>query len=499
MPEQSKAYEELEHRFRRIGALGDAESMLHWDLSTMMPAGGSQSRADQLATLRALRHGLLTAPDMADLLSAAAEDASLDVWEQANVREMRRSWRHATALTERQVEVLSRATTTCEGIWREARSSSDFHRVLAPLTRLLDLIREQALAKADALGLDPYDALLDEYEPDGRAADIDGVFADLSQFLPEFLPKVLERQAHEGTPAEPQGPFPIEKQREIAVALMQRLGFDFRHGRLDVSLHPFCGGTPDDVRITTRYDEADFRSALMGVMHETGHALYERGLPSAWRGLPVGHARGMLLHESQSLLIEMQVCRSRPFLHFATPLLRQAFGGRGPAWEAESLYRHYTRVEPGFIRVDADEVTYPAHVILRYNLERAMLAGDLAPAELPGAWNDGMEKMLGIRPPNDTLGCLQDIHWYDGAWGYFPTYTLGAMAAAQLFQAAVVSDTAIPDGIMHGDFAPLLQWLRTNVHGQGSLLSTRDLMTRATGRPLHARAFKEHLQNRYLD
>ena len=252
---------------------------------------------------------------------------------------------------------------------------------------------------------------------------------------------------------------------------MERLGFDFHHGRLDVSLHPFCGGTPDDVRITTRYDEADFRSALMGVMHETGHALYERGLPAAWRGLPVGDARGMMLHESQSLLIEMQVCRSRAFLAFAAPLLREAFGGDGPAWRADNLYRYYTRVEPGFIRVEADEVTYPAHVILRYDLERAMIAGDLDPADLPGAWNDGMRKLLGITPPNDRLGCLQDIHWYDGAWGYFPTYTLGAMAAAQIFQAAVAAEPAIPDGIARGEFAPLVGWLRANVHGKGSLLS----------------------------
>ena len=279
---------------------------------------------------------------------------------------------------------------------------------------------------------------------------------------------------------------------------MELLGFDFHHGRLDVSLHPFCGGTPDDVRITTRYDEADFSSALMGVMHETGHALYERGLPAAWRGLPVGEPRGMMLHESQSLLIEMQVCRSRAFLDFAAPLFRREFGGDGPAWQADDLYRSYTRVEPGLIRVEADEVTYPAHVILRYNLERAMIAGDLDPADLPGAWNDGMRKLLGVTPPNDRLGCLQDIHWYDGAWGYFPTYTLGAMAAAQLFQAAVAADAAIPTGIAQGDFAPLIGWLRANVHAKGSLLTARELLSEATGRPLDPEAFKAHLRRRYL-
>jgi carboxypeptidase Taq len=492
------AYGKLEDRFRRIGALRDAEAMLHWDLATMMPAGGAEARADQLATLKALRHGLLTTPEVRDWLAEAATDSVLDHWRRANVREMRRQWAHATALTEAQVEALSRATTACEAAWRGAKADADYAAVLPALTELLARVREAAQAKAQRLNLSPYDALLDEYEPDGRAEDIDRVFADLARFLPDFLPRVLERQRGGQPPLEPSGPFPINKQRKISVRLMELVGFDFRHGRLDVSLHPFCGGTPDDVRITTRYDEKDFSSALMGVMHETGHALYERGLPAAWRGLPVGEARGMMLHESQSLLIEMQVCRSRAFLDFVAPLLRREFGGGGPAWQADNLYRRYTRVEPGPIRVEADEVTYPAHVILRYNLERAMIAGDLDPADLPGAWNDGMRTLLGITPPNDRLGCLQDIHWYDGAWGYFPTYTLGAMAAAQLFQAAVAAEPAIPEAIARGDFAPLVGWLRTNVHSKGSLLSSRDLLTEATGRPLDHEAFKAHLRRRYL-
>jgi carboxypeptidase Taq len=324
------------------------------------------------------------------------------------------------------------------------------------------------------------------------------VFADLAAFLPGFLEEVLARQRRQPVVLAPEGPFPIERQRALAVMLMERLGFDFDHGRLDVSLHPFCGGTPDDVRITTRYDEADFTSALMGVLHETGHALYERGLPARWRSQPVGQARGMSVHESQSLLVEMQVCRSRGFLGFAAPLLRQAFEAEGPAWETDNLYRLYTRVEPGCIRVDADEVTYPAHVILRYRLERAMVAGDLAIADLPAAWNEGHKTLLGIVPPDDRRGCLQDIHWYDGAWGYFPTYTLGAMTAAQLFAAARDADPSIEPGIARGDFAPLLSWLRANVHGKGSRLSSSALLQEATGRPLDAEVFKAHLRRRYL-
>jgi len=492
------AYPALQDRFRRIGALRDAEAMLHWDLATMMPKGGAQARGEQLAVLKGLRHGLLVSAETGERLAAAAEDPHLDAWQQANVHEMRRQWTHATALSEAQVEALSRAATACEQAWREARAHSDFPRVLPHLMALLDLVRETAQAKAERLGLSPYDALLDEYEPDGRSAEIDALFADLGAFLPEFLPQVLERQARAPAAPEPAGPFPVEAQRRAGLRLMDVIGFDFHHGRLDISLHPFCGGTPDDVRITTRYDETDFRSALMGVLHETGHALYERGLPAEWRGQPVGEARGMALHESQSLLIEMQVCRSQAFLDYAAPVLRQALSGSGPAWDAQNLYRHYIRVDPGFIRVEADEVTYPAHVILRYDLERAMIAGDLVPADLPGAWSDGLHRLLGLRPADDRHGCLQDIHWFDGAWGYFPTYTLGAMAAAQLYAAALEAEPRIPEEISRGEFATLLGWLRRHLHARASFCSTQDLLIDASGTPLRTEPFRMHLQRRYL-
>ena len=236
----------------------------------------------------------------------------------------------------------------------------------------------------------------------------------------------------------------------------------------------------------------------MGVLHETGHALYQRGLPAEWRLQPVGRARGMAMHESQSLLLEMQVCRSRAFLTYAAPIIRAAFGGDAPEWEVEALYRRQIRVRRGFIRVDADEVTYPAHVILRYRLERAMLAGDLDPTDLPGAWAAAMREMLGVAPDNDREGCLQDIHWYDGNWGYFPTYTLGALIAAQLFEAARRDVPGLMQAIAEGEFAPLLGWARGRVHSKGSLLSTAELVETATGQPLGAASFERHLRDRYL-
>lgn len=497
----SAAYRRLEERFRQINALSGAEAMLQWDLATMMPPRGAAARADQIAAVKAAGHDLLTRPEVADWIAEATADDDLDAWQHANLREMARAHRHATALSPAQVESLSRATSACEAAWRNARAADRFADVLPALDTLLAWVRETALAKAECLALTPYDALLDQYEPGARTDSIDRIFAALTPSLRDLLPAILDRQARLPPPPTFTGPFPVDAQRRVAVRLMQALGFDFDHGRLDISLHPFCGGTADDVRITTRYDEDDFRSALMGVLHETGHALYERGLPAEWRGQPVGEARGMAIHESQSLLIEMQVCRSRDFLAFAAPLLAEALAGNGGggSWTADALFRHYTRVEPGLIRVDADEVTYPSHVILRYELERAMLAGELRPADLPGAWNEGLERHLGLRPPNDRLGCLQDIHWYDGAFGYFPTYTLGALAAAQLFAAAVRERPDIPAAIAGGMFAPLLAWLRQHVHGLGSSMSSDALLADATGEPLNVSAFIAHLRRRYLD
>ena len=491
------AYRQLETRFRRIGAIEQAIAMLHWDAAAIMPAGGAGARAEQLATLRVIAHEELTAPELDDLVvEAERESNALDSWQRANLREIGRRRKHAAALPGSLVEAESRACSECESVWRDARPRNDFAAVLPLLERVLGLQREIAAIKGDHLGTTPYEALLDQYEPGGSVATIDRLFDQIAALLPDLLEAVLTRQA--ALPLPPAGPFPVDLQRRVGMRLMERIGFDFAYGRLDASAHPFCGGIPDDVRITTRYDENDFARALMAVLHETGHALYQRGLPDEWRLQPVGRARGMAMHESQSLLLEMQVCRSPAFMAFAAPILREAFGADGPGWEADALYRRQIRVERSLIRVDADEVTYPAHVILRYRLERAMLAGDLAPADLPGAWSDGLHELLGVAPADDREGCLQDIHWYDGIWGYFPTYTLGALIAAQLFEAARAAIPDVLEAIAAGEFASLLSWLRERVHSKGSLLSTAQLVEAATGRPLATASFERHLRNRYL-
>jgi carboxypeptidase Taq len=492
------AYDRLTARFARIATLGEASSVLSWDAATMMPRGGGAARGDQLAVLAGMQHSLLVAPGVDEDLAEAEAADETDPWRAANLRLMRHAYIRATALPPDLVEAQARANSACEKVWREARRLSDFAMVRPHLQEVVRLIREAAAALAPALNLGPYDALMDGFQRGMRTADVTRVFGDYEAFLREALPRAEARQARNPAPRRPVGPFPVEVQEALCRRLAERLGLDFAHARLDRSAHPFSGGTPADVRITSRYDEADFTQAVLAVVHETGHALYERGLPEAWARQPVGEAAGMAAHESQSLIVEMQACRSDAFLTWLGPELHTAFGGDDVPYGADNLGRLWRRVERGFIRVDADEMTYPAHVILRFRLEQALVAGSLAVADLPGAWNDGFRALLGIAPPDDRRGCLQDIHWYDGAFGYFPSYTLGAMAAAQLMAAARREVAGLEAALGRGDLSPLLGWLRIKVHGKGSLLEFNELLTQATGKPLDPTDFEAHLATRYL-
>jgi carboxypeptidase Taq len=490
------AYARLKDRFARIATLGEAQAMLHWDASAMMPPGGAAARGEQLAALAGLSHELLTAPSVAEDLAAAEAGGE---WDAANLALMRRAQARAAALPTALVEATARANSACETIWREAKARSDFALVRPALEEVVRLQREAAQALSAAIGLSPYDSLMDGYQRGVTAAEVEPVFTAYEAFLKEALPRAEAIQAAKPAPVPPVGPFPVAAQRALCRRLSERVGLDYAHARLDESLHPFCGGTPTDIRITTFYSEEEFAKSLLGVVHETGHALYERGLPADWARQPVGEAAGMAAHESQSLLVEMQACRSDAFLAFLGPELQAAFGGDPAPYARDNLARLWRRVGRGFIRVDADELTYPAHVILRFRLERAMIEGTLEVADLPGAWNEGFAALLGIAPPDDSRGCLQDIHWHDGAFGYFPSYTLGAMAAAQLMRAARRAIPELDAGLARGEMGPLIGWLREKVHGQGARLGFQDLLRHATGKPLDPQDFTDHLRSRYLD
>ena len=489
------AYQRLTARFELISTIGECASMLGWDAAAVMPPGGGAARGDQLAVLAVLGHERLVAPDVAADLAAAETS---DEWQAANLRLMRHAYARAKALPADLVDAQAKANSHCEKVWRIARKNADFRMVQPHLAEVLRLTREAASALSDALGLSPYDALMDGYQQGIGADDVTPIFAAYEDFLATTLPEVEALQARQPKAIRPDGPFPIEAQEAFCRDIAQRIGLDFDHARLDQSAHPFSGGTQTDVRITTRYIEEDVTSAILAVVHETGHALYERGLPSAYARQPVGEAAGMAVHESQSLIVEMQACRSDAFLGWLGGHLHATFGGSAEPYRLENLGRLWRRVERGFIRVDADELTYPAHVILRFRLEQAMIAGDLTVVDLPGAWNDGLQALLGITPPDDAQGCLQDIHWYDGAFGYFPSYTLGAMSAAQLMRAARQQVPGIDDAFGRGDLSPLLSWLRVHVHGIGSRLDFNAILEQATGGKLDPLAFQSHLRQRYL-
>ncbi|MEO7008851.1 MAG: carboxypeptidase M32, partial [Caldimonas sp.] len=430
-------------------------------------------------------------------LFAAADGEALDEAERANLREMRREWRRSNALPEALVEASTLAGLRCEHAWRTQRPAHDWAGFLENFRPVLRLAREESKYLADAFGLAPYDALLDQYEPGMTSAVVDRLFGDLQAWLPDLLRRVRERQAGVAC-VRADGPFAKAQQRALSREVMKLLGFDFAAGRLDESAHPFSGGVPEDTRLTTRYREADFLQALMSTIHETGHARYEQNLPRARLGQPIARARSMGIHESQSLAFEMQLARSRAFAGLLAPRIAAQFGA-SPAFEPDNLHCLITRVVPGPIRVDADELTYPAHVILRYGIERRLIAGEVEAEDIPALWDAGMQALLGIGTRGDYRdGCMQDVHWSAGLFGYFPCYTLGAMYAAQWFAAMRGAMPDIDERIARGDLDAVFDWLRTNIWLHGSRWTTDELATRASGSALDPAHFRRHLEARYL-
>ncbi len=490
-------YQQLEHIFEEIAHLSHLDAITSWDEAVMMPAGGGEARADAQAYLQRIRHEKLANPQVGELIEQSRNLVFNNEWQAANYALMTRQYRKATALSSDLVAKITQATTKCEQSWRQMRANNNWHDFIPLFEEVVVLIRESANIRAEKFKLDPYDILIDDYSPNLTQAIIDPIFDQLKIQLPSLIAHIIDAQSkHPITPLN--GLFPIAKQQVFSKALMSALGFNFNQGRFDTSHHPFCGGDPTDVRITTRYNDNEFISAAMGICHETGHARYEQGLPRQWLRQPVGHALGMAVHESQSLLVEMQACRSRAFMNFFAPLAEEVFGVQ-PGLNPENLYRIYTKVARSLIRVDADEVSYPLHIILRYEIEKELIHGKLTVRDLPERWHHAVQQYLQLSThDNFKDGIMQDVHWPAGLFGYFPAYTLGSLTAAQLFYHAVEAHPDIPEQLAVGSFDALFQWLNTHIHSKGSSISFDKLISESTGEPLNPNYFINHIKMRYL-
>ncbi|MCE0492486.1 carboxypeptidase M32 [Vibrio salinus] len=492
-----KAYEKLIAHFKRISRFEHLSAICGWDQAAMMPSGGSDARAEAMAELHVHIHKLLTQPQIFDWLEEAS-DLDLSVDQQAELREIRRQWELSNILPESLVEAKSLAGAKCEHAWRTQRSENDWSGFAKNWKEVVALSQEEAQVRSEITGLSKYDAMMQLYEPGQSSMVLDTMFDDIKSWLPSLISDVMDKQASENMIA-PKGQYSPQTQKKLGVDVMQLLGFDFNHGRLDESIHPFCGGVPSDVRITTRYNPDEFVQSLMGIVHETGHARYEQGLPKAFSGTPAGQARSMGIHESQSLFFEMQIGRNPLFLSHLSRMAQRHFSAENdPVFQAGNFTKIYTRVNRGLIRVDADEVTYPAHIILRYEIERDLINGDIHYQDVPELWDLKMTEYLGLSTKNNFRdGCMQDIHWTDGSFGYFPSYTLGAIYAAQ-FMAAMCKTVNVNNVIQNGNLSPIFNWLSDNIWSKGSLLKTNELISSATGENINITYFKRHLQNRYL-
>jgi carboxypeptidase Taq len=497
----NRAYGELSERFSTASKLAGARTLLFWDSQTNMPKAGAWGRGEEIAAIDAVSQDLIAAPDAAELFDTAQE--ALDALtrpERANLTEMHRIWRHSAAIPKDLVTEKARLCASLQQDWLAAKASNNFELFAKGFVQLMPLQREIAQTKGEVLGLKPYDAMMDAVDPGLTQATVDPIFDDLEEALPALLAEVVDRQAAWPAPKPLSGDFSEDRQRRLSYELLTAVGHSLANSRIDSAPHPFAlAGSPGDNRITTRFDADNIRFAILATLHESGHALYEANLPRELAFSPVGVARGATAHESQSLSVEMQAGRSREFLTWLAPRMQAAFGGDPESWTPDNVINTWRRAGDGYIRVEADEISYPLHIILRYRLEKALLSGDLKIADLPGAWSDLSQALFGRRPPDHAHGCLQDIHWAMGMFGYFPNYALGAALAAQLFERAVKDDPAVLANLANGDFAAYRAWVVPRIHQRSSQVSFRDLVEDATGAPLSGEALKRHLRRRYLE
>jgi carboxypeptidase Taq len=493
-----QAYQQLIGRIKDCGILASCAEALGWDERTYMPHRGSAHRAEQMALLARLTHEGLSAPQIGELLatievSPLVRDA--DSVPAANVREIRRHHDRAVKLPKELVEEIARTTTRAQQVWQESRQANDFSTFRPWLEKIVRLKRQEA----EAVGYRdvPYDALLDLYEPGATTAEVRRIFADLAAELVPLVGAITSssrqapRQILERT-------YPVDRQEAFGRAAAAAIGFDFDAGRLDVTTHPFCSGLgPGDCRITTRYNPQRFNDAFFGILHEAGHGIYEQGLDPEQFGTPAGSAASLGIHESQSRLWENQVGRSRSFWEHFFPRARETFPDALGCVALGDFVFAINDVRPTYIRVEADEATYNLHIILRFELEQALVSGDLAPADVPAAWSERFERSFGLKPPTDALGCLQDIHWSMGGLGYFPTYTLGNLYAAQLMEKARHDLGDLDAEFRGGEFGRLKGWLNEKIHRPGQRYRAADLCRRITGADISHRPLLGYLRAKY--
>ncbi|MUV90007.1 carboxypeptidase M32 [Halapricum sp. CBA1109] len=489
------AYTTLLEQYQRVANVEAASGLLSWDQQVTMPEGGAPARGQQLSTLSGLQHELLTDDAVAEALEEL-DDAELTDEQAAVVREIRRQYRRADAVPQALVEEISAKSSEALEMWEQAKAEDDFETFAPILEELIELKREYA-EHIDP-DRDPYAVLFEDYEP---YVDLDTAERVLTRLREELVPLIddIGDSGVEQPRPFADGTFPEDDQEALSRDILDRLGYDWEHGRLDVSSHPFTSGTQYDSRITTRFDEDDPLGALTATIHEFGHAFYSLGLPREAYGTPLGEDRDLSVHESQSRLWENHVGRSEPFWDLVADDLDAHFEDLDDA-DPETLYRAANRVyDDNLIRVEADELTYHMHIVVRFEIERELISGDLDVADVPEVWNDKYEQYLGLRPETDAEGCLQDIHWSHGSFGYFPTYSLGSVLAAQLFAAAEDDLGDLDEDIRTGEFDALAEWLREHVHRHGARYETDELIERATGEGLTADYFLEYVAGKYGD
>ena len=496
MDSQSTHLTQFEQHTEELMLLRSVLQTLSWDQETMMPIQGGAFRARQMSALSAFYHQKLTDPFLGELLEHL-QDEELDLWPMTAVREIVRDRDKAMRLPERLVRELAETTSLAYAAWVQARGQSDWSQFSPWLEKVLRLKREEArcLQESDSL----YDALLDHYEPGMTVQELDGLFAILRPRLTELLDKI------QGSSRQPdqdlfKGHFPAAQQQDFGRQVLSAMGFQWKAGRLDRSPHPFCTGlSPLDVRITTRYSEDDFSTSLFGIIHEGGHALYEQGLDSQHYGSAACDAISLGIHESQSRLWENQVGRSRAFWEHWFPHLKEIFPGQLDHISMDTLVRGINRVEASLIRVEADEVSYGLHVILRYELEKLMIEGDLEVSDLEAAWNSKMEEYLVVVPSNASEGVLQDVHWAHGSLGYFPTYLLGNLYAAQIFHQAKKSMPELEGNIRNGKLLPLREWLCQKIYQRAKTVTAKRLIQDISDEPLSPHFFLDYLDHKFSE